>query len=102
MQESLYDRFRPFKPYDLALSVLILVLLAAHSSVSSNTLRIVMVGVGVGLFVALEFVQRLVRVPTPLWQALTIIGVNTIAVSVLQHLGNISELTLPFYMLNVA
>jgi diguanylate cyclase (GGDEF)-like protein len=61
-----------------------------------------MVGVGIGLFVALEFIQRRVRVPTPLWQALAIVGVNTIAVSVLQHLGQISELTLPFYMLNVA
>lgn len=102
MQESLYDRFRPFKPYDLALAILILVLLAAHGGDSSPTLRVIMFGAGVLLFAALEFIQRRVRVPTPPWQALSIVSVNTIAVTLLHNFGGIRELTLPFYMLNVA
>ena len=101
MQESLYDRFRPFKPYDLALAVLILGLLAARESETAWSVRAVMVGIGVVLFVVLEIIQRRVRVPTPLWQALAIVGFNTIVVTLLQHYG-IRELMIPFYMLNVA
>src|SRR5579862_1341001 len=85
MQESLYDRFRPFKPYDLALAVLILGLLAARESETTWSVRVVMVGIGVILFVVLEIIQRRVRVPTPLWQALAIVGFNTIVVTLLQH-----------------
>ncbi len=101
MQESLYDRFRPFKPYDLALAVVILVLVAAHSN-ATLTLKSSIVAAGVLLFGFLEFIQRRVSVPTPLWQALTIVCFNTIAVTLLDYCAMTPELKLPFYMLNIA
>ncbi len=101
MQESLYDRFRPFKPYDLALAVVVLVLVASHSN-TTLMLRAVMVAVGIGLFVLLELTQRVVRVPTPSWQALSIVCFNTVAVTFLDYLENSPQFTLPFYMLNIA
>lgn len=102
MQESLYDRFRPFKPYDLALAVVILVLVAAHTTGAPSTLRVALVAVGILMFVALEYIQRVVRVPTPLWQALAIVSFNTIAVAFLDYLEDTPQLTLPFFMLNIA
>jgi len=101
MQESLYDRFRPFKPYDQVLAVVVLVLVAAHSD-TTVTLRAVMVAVGVGLFGALELTQRVVRVPTPLWQSLSIVCANTVVLTFLDYLVNSPHFTLPFFMLNVA
>jgi diguanylate cyclase (GGDEF)-like protein len=101
MQESLYDRFRPFKPYDLCLGVVVLVLVAAHIPLPfSQQLGIVVLGLAG--FLLLEFAQRLVRVPTPLWQSLAIVCVNTIGVTLLDFLENASRFTLAFYMLNIA
>ena len=39
MQESLYDRFRPFKPYDLALALIMVVLLARPQGIMGAKLR---------------------------------------------------------------
>lgn len=100
MQESLYDRFRPFKPYDLVLAATMIVLVTV-STRGSFVQQLLLVGTGFVLFLVLEFVQRLVPVPTPQWQALLIVAVNTIAVTVLVHLENATEFTLAFYMLNV-
>jgi diguanylate cyclase (GGDEF)-like protein len=101
MQESLYDRFRPFKPYDLVLAVVMIVLVAV-SSQGTPVQQALLVGAGLVLFLVLDFVQRLVPVPTPQGQALLIIGVNTALVTLLVHLHGASEFTLAFYMLNVA
>jgi diguanylate cyclase (GGDEF)-like protein len=100
MQESLYDRFRPFKPYDLVLAVVMTVLVAG-SIEGTLAERFLLITVGPGLLLILDFVQRLVRVPTPHWQSLTIITINTIVVTVLVHHRGASEFTLAFFMLNV-
>ena len=100
MQESLHDRFRPFKPYDLVLATTLIVLVAV-STRGSIMQQLLLVVSGLVLFLALDFVQRLIPVPTPQWQALLIVAVNTIAVTILVHLQNASEFTLAFYMLNV-
>jgi diguanylate cyclase (GGDEF)-like protein len=100
MQESLYDRFRPFKPYDLVLAVVMLVLVSV-STQATMVQQTTIVVAGLGLFLILDFVQRLVPVPTPQWQALAIVGLNTAAVTVLVHLRGADHFTLAFYMLNV-
>jgi diguanylate cyclase (GGDEF)-like protein len=100
MQESLYDRFRPFKPYDLVLATTMIVLVAV-STRGSIMQQMLLIGAGLILFLALDFVQRLVPVPTPQWQALLIVAVNTVAVTILVHLRGATEFTLAFYMLNV-
>jgi diguanylate cyclase (GGDEF)-like protein len=101
MQESLYDRFRPFKPYDLALA-LVMVVLVATSTDATLMNQGLMVGFGILVFIVLDFVQRRVPVPTPLWQALAIVALNTVAVTVLVHLPHTEKFMLAFYMLNVA
>jgi diguanylate cyclase (GGDEF)-like protein len=101
MQESLYDRFRPFKPYDLILAV-VMIMLVTVSSEGTLWQQLVIVAAGVALFLILDFGQRLVPVPTPQWQALLIVGLNTAVVTLLVHLrGGASQFTLAFYMLNV-
>lgn len=101
MQESLYDRFRLFKPYDLVLAAVMMVLVAV-STQGSPLQQTVLVATGITIFLVLDFVQRLVPVPTPRWQALLIIAVNTAVVTLVVHLHGASEFTLAFYMLNVA
>jgi diguanylate cyclase (GGDEF)-like protein len=101
MQESLYDRFRPFKPYDLALG-LVMVVLVATSTDATATQQGLLVTFGVITFLVLDFVQRHIRVPTPLWQALIIVFINTIVVTTLVHLPGTPHFMLSFYMLNVA
>jgi diguanylate cyclase (GGDEF)-like protein len=100
MQESLYERFRPFKPYDLVLAVTMLVLVAGSIQGTWGQ-RLLLLVIGVTLFVVLDFVQRVVRVPAPLWQSLGIIALNTIVVTWLIYLRGRSEFTLAFLMLNV-
>ncbi|MBL8796691.1 MAG: GGDEF domain-containing protein [Planctomycetia bacterium] len=100
MKESLYDRFRPFKPYDMALAV-VMILLVALSTDAALTQRLLIAAAGLSLFLVLDFVQRLVAAPTPRWQALLIIGLNTAFVTLLVQLKGANEFTLAFYMLNV-
>ncbi|MBY0526038.1 MAG: GGDEF domain-containing protein [Gemmataceae bacterium] len=101
MQESLYDRFRPFKPYDLALALVILVLVAVH--VNAPVLqRLMLVALGIGAFFLLELAQRFVRVPTPPWQSTIIVCINTFLVTALDFLEEATRFTLAFYMLNIA
>ncbi len=100
MQESLYDRFRPFKPYDLVLAATMIVLVAV-STQGSLVQQGLLIGTGLVLFFVLDFVQRLVPVPTPQWQALLIVAANTVIVTVAVHLHGTTEFTLAFYMLNV-
>jgi diguanylate cyclase (GGDEF)-like protein len=100
MRESLYDRFRPFKPYDLALALVLVVLVAA--SVQAGPLEQgLLLGIGLIGFLFLDFIQRVVRVPTPLWQALTIVFANTVVISFLVHLRGTEQFLVAFYMLNV-
>lgn len=101
MQESLYDRFRPFKPYDLALALVILVLVAVPIP-GAPGYRVLLVLAGMAGFLALELAQHFVRVPTPRWQALSIVSANTLAVTLLNFLDRSSHFTLPFFMLNIA
>jgi diguanylate cyclase (GGDEF)-like protein len=101
MQESLYDRFRPFKPYDLALA-LVMVVLVAISTDASPLQQALMVAGGALIFLLLDLVQRHILVPTPAWQGLLIVILNTAAVTVLVHLPGTPRLLLAFYMLNVA
>lgn len=100
MQESLYDRFRPFKPYDLILAV-IMIMLVTVSTQGTILQQSLIVLAGFILFLVLDFAQRLVPVPTPQWQALLIVGLNTSMVTILVHLRGASQFTLAFYMLNV-
>jgi diguanylate cyclase (GGDEF)-like protein len=101
MRESLHDRLRPFKPYDLAIALVILVLIALQIKDGSPVERLLVIAVGAVLFGALEFIQRLVPVPTPLWQSLTIVSVNTAGLAYLDYKG-VDRFTLGFCMLNVA
>ncbi len=101
MRESLYDRFRPFKPYDLVLALVILILIAVLLRAPLGY-RVFLVLGGMAVFVALELTQHLVRVPTPRWQALTIVSVNTVVVTVLDVLDGSNRFTLAIYMLNVS
>src|SRR5262249_8704387 len=100
MQESLYDRFRPFKPYDLILAV-VMIMLVTVSTPGTLLQQLLIVAAGVVLFLILDYGQRLVPVPTPPWQALLIVGLNTAVVTLLVHLRGASQFTLAFYMLNV-
>jgi diguanylate cyclase (GGDEF)-like protein len=100
MQESLYDRFRPFKPYDLVLSV-VMIMLVTVSTPGTIVQQGLIVLAGFVLFLVLDFAQRLVPVPTPQWQALLIVAVNTAMVTMIVHLRGASQFTLAFYMLNV-
>jgi diguanylate cyclase (GGDEF)-like protein len=100
MKESLYDRFRPFKPYDMALAV-VMIILVAFSTEATLAQRLLIAATGLTLFLVLDFVQRLVTVPTPRWQALVIIALNTAVITLLVQLKGASEFTLAFYMLNV-
>jgi len=100
MRETLHDRFRLFKPYDLVLAV-VMILLVALGAARPLIQQGLIVLAGVGLFFFFDFVQRLVRVPTPQWQALVIIALNTAGITLLIQLGGDSEFTLAFYMLNV-
>jgi diguanylate cyclase (GGDEF)-like protein len=101
MQESLFDRFRPFKPYDLLLALLML-LLATPSSALHTTQRALIVLGGIAAFCLLDWIQRYIRVPTPTWQSLTIVGMNTIVIALLVHLHGAHHYSLSFAMLNTA
>jgi diguanylate cyclase (GGDEF)-like protein len=102
MRESLHDRLRPFKPYDLAIALVILVLVAVQIREASTVERLLVIAVGGLLFGGLEFVQRLVPVPTPWWQSLLIVCVNTAGLTYLEHFEGVRRFTLGFYMLNIA
>jgi len=101
MRESLYDRFRPFKPYDLALALVLLALVAVQVHASLEYRALLVIG-GLASFAVLELFQHLVRVPTPFRQALAIVLVNTVAVTALNYLDGSGRFTLAFYMLNIA
>ena len=101
MQESLYDRFRPFKPYDLVLALSMLVLVAPNNShhLPPYQRALTLLG-GLAIFCLLDAVQRLVRVPTPLWQAAAMILTSTAVVVLLIHVHGAYQYQLPFAMLN--
>jgi diguanylate cyclase (GGDEF)-like protein len=101
MTESLYDRFRPFKPYDLVLALVLLVLVVVNLQMTALG-RLLLIGGGLVVLFLLDWAQRLVRVPTPHWQSLTIVFVNTVVVSLLIYLQFEPQYRLAFYMLNVA
>lgn len=101
MTESLYDRFRPFKPYDLVLALTMLVLVAPNSTLAPTYRALSIVG-AMGIFFFLDWIQRLVRVPTPLWQVVAIIAVNTAVVTALVHLNDAYQFSLSLAMLNTA
>lgn len=99
MREMLHDRFRPFKPYDLVLAVLMFLLVAPGRDLDGLT-RATLIACGVLVFWGLDWAQRLVRVPSPLWQSLTIVSINTLVVATLVHLNGM-EHGLAFSMLSV-
>jgi diguanylate cyclase (GGDEF)-like protein len=101
MQETLYDRFRPFKPYDLvlALSTLVLVAPSTNTGLSHLERALTLLG-GMAVFFLLDALQRLVRVPTPRWQSAAMIAASTTAVAALIHLYGAYAYNLPFAMLN--
>lgn len=101
MQESLYDRFRPFKPYDLVLALSTLILVAPNNNrdLSPYQRTLILFG-GLATFVLLDAVQRLVRVPTPLWQSLPMVLASTAVVALLIHWHGAYQYSLPFAMLN--
>jgi diguanylate cyclase (GGDEF)-like protein len=102
MRESLHDRLRPFKPYDLAFGLVILALVAIQIQEATPGERLLIMVVGSLLFGVLEFVQHLVPVPTPLWQSLLVVCVNTAGLTYLEHFEGVRRFTLGFYMLNIA
>src|SRR5206468_12536400 len=95
------DRFRPFKPYDLVLALTMLVLVAPNSTLAPVHRALTVMG-AMGVFFLLDWAQRLVRVPTPLWQVVAIIAVNTAVVTALVHLNDAYQFSLTFAMLNTA
>jgi diguanylate cyclase (GGDEF)-like protein len=101
MQETLYDRFRPFKPYDLvlALSTLVLVAPSTNTSLSPVERALSLFG-GLAIYFLLDALQRLVRVPTPRWQATVMVGASTITVAALIYLYGAYQYNLPFAILN--
>lgn len=101
MKESLYDRFLPFKPYDLVLALLMLVVVTPNSTLSPAARALSVIG-AMGVFFLLDWVQRLVRVPAPLWQVVAIISANTAVVTLLIHLNDAYRFSLPLSMLNTA
>jgi diguanylate cyclase (GGDEF)-like protein len=101
MRETLHDRFRAFKPYDLALALVMLVLIVSSAPLLPGHRAVVLAG-GMMLFWLLDIVQRWVRSPTPAWQAIAIVLANTTLVCVLLHLNSARPYTLAFSMLNVA
>lgn len=100
MQESLYDRFRAFKPYDLVLALSLLVLVAPTGKDLQPAERALTLLGGLLVFCLLDAVQRLVRVPTPLWQCLAMICTSTAVVVLLTHLHGAYQYSLVFAMLN--
>jgi diguanylate cyclase (GGDEF)-like protein len=101
MQETLYDRFRPFKPYDLILALLMLVLVAPGGHLPPAYRMLAFLG-GLAIFTILHWVQRYIVVPTPLWQSLAIVSINTIVVAVLLWLQGAQRYSLAFAILNTA
>jgi diguanylate cyclase (GGDEF)-like protein len=101
MQETLYDRFRPFKPYDLILALLMLVLIAPGGNLPPLHRTIGFVG-ALAIFVFLHWVQRYVVVPTPTWQAIAVVSLNTIVIAVVLSLLGAQRHSLAFAMLNAA
>lgn len=101
MHETLFDRFRAFKPYDLILAMLMLVLVAPGGHLPP-TYRFVGLVAGAIIFSGLHWLQRYVRVPTPLWQSLVIVSINTIVISLLIWLQGAQHYSLTFALLNTA
>lgn len=101
MNESLYDRFRPFKPYDLALTVIMLGLVAVNARTGWLQKSLLFAG-GLALFAVLDYAQRHVRLPAPFWQMAAIVLVNALAITVVVNLHGNARFTLAFFMLNVA
>lgn len=101
MNETLYDRFRPFKPYDRMLAASVVLMIAANGNISPLE-RLLVVAGGLVLFTLSDQVQRRIRVPTPLGQSLTIVAFNTAVVSFMTgHLQAGHRLAVPLYLLNV-
>jgi diguanylate cyclase (GGDEF)-like protein len=101
MQETLYDRFRPFKPYDLILALLMLVLIAPGGTLPP-VYRATGFLAALAIFVFLHWVQRYVIVPTPLWQSLSVVSINTIVIAVVISQLGAHRHSLSFAMLNTA
>lgn len=102
MRESLRDRFRPFKPYDLVLAVLMFLLLALAPGRSVDPIMRALTIAGVVCILwLLDLGQRFIRVPTPLWQSLTIVSINTLVLATLVHVNGGHEYGLSFAILNV-
>lgn len=101
MQESLYDRFRPFKPYDLVLALVMLLLVAPQSRLDPVERALTLIG-GLVIFGLLDASQRLIPVPTPLWQSTSMIVASTLVVGTLIHLHSAYQYSLPLAMLNTA
>ena len=101
MKETLYDRFRPFKPYDLILALLMLVLVAPGGNLPPGYRAAAFLG-GLVIFSFLHWGQRYVVVPTPLWQSLAVVSTNTIVIAVVLSLLGAHRYNLTFAMLNTA
>jgi diguanylate cyclase (GGDEF)-like protein len=101
MQETLFDRFRPFKPYDLILALCMLLIVAPMSALEPMV-RVAVVMAGITAFCVLDWVQRYVTVPTPLWQSLAIVSMNCVVIALLIHLHGAHQYSLAFAMLNAA
>jgi diguanylate cyclase (GGDEF)-like protein len=101
MRETLFDRFRPFKPYDLLLALLMLVLVTPGSHLPPLYGLATLLG-GCLVFCLLDWLQRYIRVPTPHWQSLTIVSLNTLAIAILVSLHGAQRYSLAYSLLNTA
>jgi diguanylate cyclase (GGDEF)-like protein len=100
MRESLYDRFRPFKPYDLVLGVVMIVLVAGSMQVPLGQ-RLLLITLGPVVLFGLDLGQRLIRVPAPSWQAVPIVLLSTAIIVSLIQLPGTGKFSLAFFMINV-
>ncbi|MGE3809029.1 MAG: GGDEF domain-containing protein [Gemmataceae bacterium] len=101
MRESLYDRLRPFKPYDFVLWLLLLAMVTPGSHLSPVP-RVAMLAFGVLLFIGLDHIQKWIRSPAPWWQASLIVLLNTLALMTLVYLHSEHRYGLGFSVVNVA
>ncbi|GIW78615.1 MAG: hypothetical protein KatS3mg105_0422 [Gemmatales bacterium] len=99
-RETLFDRFQPFKPYDLVILLIMCVLVAPQSDLTP-TMRILVFGTAIVLFCLLYSLQRFIFLPPPTWLMLFIVVANTSLVAMLLYLDGTQRYELAFSILNV-
>lgn len=99
MRETLYDRLRPFKPYDMVLAMVVLLMVVHRMSIHYKAL---LLPAGVLVIYLAHVAQQFVRVPTPRWQALLLVALNTAFIIFVVEDPGVRPFRLALYILNCA